>query len=109
MDIGRRIGGRPHYIQYALDNEHRDWDTEGREAPPAGKPSTDDVGIGGLRGKTAMRLIQAIANFPSRYPEYQLKPPKLDDDVRPWLKSSYGASEREAHVFGAIIAEHFNL
>lgn len=109
MDIGRRIGGRPHYIQYALDEEHRDWETEGIEALSGSMPPTDDGGIGIPRGKTAERLTQAIANFPSRYPDYKSKSPKLDDDIRPWLKSAYGISDREAHVFGTIISEHFEL
>ena len=55
------------------------------------------------------KLCEAIACFSSRYPEYKTKPPKLDDDIRPWLKSDFGTSDREAHVFGAIIAEHFKL
>ena len=63
----------------------------------------------GLNGKTIERLGKAIADVPSRYPEYETRQPKLDDDIRPWLKSAYGASDREAHVFGAIISEHFRL
>lgn len=66
-------------------------------------------GSKGLNGKTIERLGKAIADFPSRYPEYETRQPKLDDDIRPWLKTTYGASDREAHVFGAILSEHFNL
>jgi hypothetical protein len=30
------------------------------------------------------------------------------DDVRPWLKKAgFAANEREAHVFGVILSEHF--
>lgn len=63
----------------------------------------------GLNGKTIERLGKAIADFPFRYPEYETKQPKLDDDIRPWLKATHGASDREAHVFGTIIAEHFKF
>lgn len=56
------------------------------------------------------RLIRAIEAFPSRYPEYSTKPPKLDDDVRPWLKESgLGENDAERRVFGAILREHFRL
>lgn len=74
---------------------------------PAPIPSSEIVS--GISGQTFDRLCRAIAAFPERYPEYQSKPPKLNDDVRAWLKANYGASDREAHVFGAIISEHFKL
>lgn len=63
-----------------------------------------------IHGATFNRLRRAIASFPSRYPDYQAKPPKLDDDVRPWLKET-GLAENDAErrVFGAIIREHFQL
>lgn len=62
-----------------------------------------------IRGAAFVRLQRAIKAFPGKYPEYQTKPPKLDDDIRQWLKATYDASDREAHVFGAIISEHFKL
>jgi hypothetical protein len=62
-----------------------------------------------IEGKTFERLQRSIAAFPACYPEYEKKQPKLDDDIRPWLKAAYGASDREAHVFGAIISEHFRF
>ena len=63
-----------------------------------------------INSKTHESLLRAIADFPSRYPESRNKPPKLDADVRPWLKSGgYASSDREAHVFGSIISEQFKL
>lgn len=62
-----------------------------------------------IAGKTFELLQRGVAAFPARYPEYSSKPPKLDVDIRPWLKEAFNASDREAHVFGAIIAEHFKL
>jgi hypothetical protein len=63
-----------------------------------------------ITGPTFDRLQRAIATFPNRYIEYQTRLPKLDSDVRPWLKEAGLANnDREAHVFGAIIAEHFKL
>jgi len=61
-------------------------------------------------GDTFARLKRAIEAFPARYPDHGTKPPKLNDDVRQWLRDSKIAeNEREAHVFGAIIAEHFGI
>lgn len=62
-----------------------------------------------IRSETHDKLQSALAEFPIRYPMYQTKKPKLDIEVRPWLKSAYGVSDREAHVFGTIISEHFEL
>lgn len=63
-----------------------------------------------ISGATFDRLQRAIEAFPTRYPEYSTKPPKLDDDVRPWLKESgLGENDAERRVFGAIIREHFKL
>jgi hypothetical protein len=62
-----------------------------------------------ISGATFDRLRRAIEEFPNRYPDYRSKAPKLDVDVRPWLESSFRSSKREAHVFGAIIAEHYEL
>lgn len=61
-----------------------------------------------IAGKTHERLERAICDFPSRYPEYKTRTPKLDDDVRPWVKNGgYARNDREAHVFGVILLEHF--
>jgi hypothetical protein len=63
-----------------------------------------------IKGDTHARLQRAIDSFTSRYPDYVTKPPKLDADVRPWLKESELAeSDAERRVFGAIIREHFKL
>ncbi|WP_153147355.1 hypothetical protein [Dechloromonas sp. H13] len=63
-----------------------------------------------IRGDIFRRLQRAISAFPSRYPDYKTEQPKLTIDVRAWLKEvSLAMNDREAHVFGAIIAEHFDL
>ncbi|MDA8260821.1 MAG: hypothetical protein M0Z99_35170 [Betaproteobacteria bacterium] len=61
-------------------------------------------------GATFDGLMRAIAEFPKKYPNYEISAPKLDADVRPWLKASgYAGNEREAATFGTIIAETFKL
>lgn len=71
------------------------------------------VQIKDVKGKTFARLMRSIANFPDRYPYYETNPPKLNNDIRPWLHEAGlvndGANGREAIVFGRIIAEHFKL
>ncbi len=63
-----------------------------------------------ITGQTFSRLQRAIAAFPSRYPNYRERSPKLDDDIRPWLAEvSLAETEAERRVFGAIIREHFKL
>lgn len=63
-----------------------------------------------IYGSTFTRLQRAIAAFPERYPEYKTRPPKLDDDVRQWLKEvGLAETEAERRVFGTIIREHFEL
>lgn len=62
-----------------------------------------------ITGATFARLKQAIDTFSEKYPSYREKPPKLDADIRVWLGKELGCSEREKHVFGQIIAEHFGL
>ncbi|NTV69875.1 MAG: hypothetical protein HGA71_06990 [Azonexaceae bacterium] len=62
-----------------------------------------------IQSETYDKLQSALGGFPIRFPMYQAKKPKLDVEVRPWLKSAYGLSDREAHVFGTIIAESFEL
>jgi len=59
---------------------------------------------------TYNRIYRAIFAFPTRYPEYANKPPKLENDVRPWLKEvDIAMNDREAIVFSTIISEHFNF
>ncbi len=61
-----------------------------------------------IRGATIARLQRAIAAFPTRYPQYSERFPKLDSDVRPWLKEAgIAANDREVHVFSSILSEHF--
>ncbi len=79
-------------------------DSRGGPAP------SENAGAVEVSGQTFARLQRSIAAFPVRYPGYQSQPPKLKDDVRVWLKEAALASnDREAHVFGTIIAEHFKL
>lgn len=75
-----------------------------------GPASQENSGVVEITGQTFDRLQRTIAAFPVRYPNYKSQPPKLKDDVRAWLRETALASnDREAHVFGAIIAEHFKL
>jgi hypothetical protein len=63
-----------------------------------------------INGATFAKLQRAIAAFPSRYPDHATRLPKLDADLRPWLKEAgMATNDREAHVFGAILLEHFEL
>lgn len=79
------------------------------EIEPANQPTAHEDAVD-IAGPTYERLQRAIAAFPVRYPDYEAKPPKLGDDVRLWLKeTSLAANDREAHVFGVIVAEHFKL
>lgn len=84
---------------------------DGIQATPSTEPSQEcAISPPAIHGQTFDRLQRVIAAFPTRYPEYKSKPPKLDDDVRPWLKESgLGENDAERRVFGAIIREHFKL
>lgn len=63
-----------------------------------------------IRGPTFSRLQRVISAFPVRYPDFKAKPPKLNDDVRLWLKEvGLAENDAEQRVFGAIIREHFKL
>lgn len=73
------------------------------------KPTNvNEIGLIAISGQIFGKLQCAIAAFPSKYPDYQTKRPKLNNDIRPWLRT-LGTNDREAHVFGAIIVEHFKL
>lgn len=64
----------------------------------------------GIRSVTFDRLLRAVADFPTRYPDYRTRQPKLDDDVRVWLKDQRIAeNDAEKRVFGRILSEHFKL
>ena len=63
-----------------------------------------------IKGPTYAKLMRAIEEFPLKYPNYKTNPPKLDDDVRPWMVKSFGCTKnKEDHVFGRIVKEHFQL
>lgn len=56
------------------------------------------------------RLLKSVAAFPSAFPDYETSPPKINNAVRPWLKDKgFAANDKEAHVFGAVIRDHFKL
>ena len=72
--------------------------------------SAQDLNETAIISPTLTRLQSAVIEFPSHYPQYKSRPPKLDDDIRPWLKSvGYAKNDREAFVFGSVISEHFEL
>jgi hypothetical protein len=53
---------------------------------------------------------EAIRRFPEQYPDYKKRPPKLDVDVRPWLKSEKIAkNDREAHILAQELVAYFKL
>jgi hypothetical protein len=61
-----------------------------------------------INGQIFANLQRAVTDFPTRYPQYSERFPKLDSDVRPWLKEAgIAANDREAHVFSSILSEHF--
>lgn len=60
-----------------------------------------------IGGETFAKLMKVIAAYPQAYPGKTHV--KLDDDLRPWIKEKFGCSDREKHVFGAIVAQHFKL
>lgn len=77
-------------------------------------PVTDVIGStqsnAPIQGETIARLQRAIAAFPSRYPDHRTRPPKLDSDVRPWMKEvGLTINDAEMRVFGKIIYEHFKF
>lgn len=75
-----------------------------------GQASPENASPVEISGQTFARLQRTIAAFPDRYPHYKSQPPKLKDDVRVWLReAALATNDREAHVFGTIIAEHFKL
>lgn len=85
-------------------------DKSGSSSPSLGVGSKFKGDAPEISGQTFGRLQRAIASFPSRYPDYQAKSPKLDDDVRVWLKQiGLAENDAERRVFGAIIREHFKL
>jgi hypothetical protein len=53
---------------------------------------------------TLNKLKTIINEYPKKYGTNK---PKLDVDVRPWMKDEFSCNEREQKVFGAIISELF--
>lgn len=63
-----------------------------------------------ISGDTFSRIQKAVEMFPNRYPNYTTLSPKLDGDVRNWLKvSGLAKNDTEKRVFGTILFEHFKL
>lgn len=60
-----------------------------------------------VQGATYSKLIDVLAGFPAAYPDPSRA--KLDADIRQWIQKTTGCNEREKHVFGTILAEHFGL
>ena len=109
IGIGKRIVLRERNMQLDLDLEHIDWFSDKSMLDNIGSFDAD-TSARKISSLTIDRLQRAIEAFPVRYPDFQTKPPKLDDDVHQWLKES-GLVENDAErrVFGAIIREHFKL
>ena len=74
-----------------------------REVLPVGQDSAM------IKGQTFEKLNRVIAAFPTAYKGRNIGSLKLDVEVRPWIKELTSCSERERHVFGTIVAEHFGL
>lgn len=79
---------------------------EARQAQKQVEPPSDQKTMPVLHGKTFEKLLKALEAYPNRY-GMDAKP-KLDDDLRPWLKKAIGCSSREADVFGVMLLEHFH-
>ncbi len=60
-----------------------------------------------IGGETFAKLMKVIDAYPQAYQGKTHV--KLDDDLRPWIKEKFDCSDREKHVFGSIVAEHFKL
>lgn len=76
------------------------------EGTPPSKLIAQSFSLPKYDGPTFAKLRAAMEAYPIAYDG---KTPKLDDDVRPWLKQKYKCTDREASVFGTIIAENFGL
>ena len=74
-----------------------------REAAQVGRDS------GKIKGQTFAKLDKVIAEFPIAYKGRNFGSLKLDVEVRPWIKKLTSCNDRERHVFGTIVAEHFGL
>jgi hypothetical protein len=108
-----------YYIEWAQAHGFGVWwlgevdhDEQQEEASVATQPpdvATDNVPLM-IRGDTMERIRRAVNAFPTAYPEFRSRVPKLQDDLRAWLKETELANtDREAFVFSAIIQEHFKF
>ena len=113
-----------YYIEWAQAHGFGVWwlgevgqDEQQEEASVPTQPSdisTDNVPVI-IRGDTMERIHRLVNAFPTRYPDYKTKPPKLDEDMRDWLRESGLGSEeselgsRENVVISRIIDEHFGI
>lgn len=94
-------------INGSSQTESSHGDISSQEKPTL--PDTETVQLA-LRGDTARRLHRAIKAFEDRYPDYKDRTPKLDADVRPWLREAgLIVSPQEAVVFGQILRQHFDI
>jgi hypothetical protein len=71
--------------------------------------SASHTGATQAASPTYQKLQNLIKDFPAQYPDHEAHPPKIDADVRVWMKNERACSDREASVFGSIIAELFSL
>ena len=91
-----------------MDRQGKDTSTQANESPQKAIPAPE-CGLK-INSPTFAKLMQVIEAFPVQYPDYKTNPPKLNDDVRPWMVKSFGCTKnKEDHVFGRIVKEHFQL
>ncbi len=62
-----------------------------------------------IKGDMFGKLLNAIEQFPNKYPEYSSNPPRLDKQVRVWLVDTFQCTANEKAIFGKIIYEHYEL
>ncbi len=59
-----------------------------------------------IKGKTFETLIAAISAYPVRFNDLH-REVKLDSDIRSWLKKEFKLADRDTHILGRMVAEHF--
>lgn len=80
------------------------------EAFEAAHTAPNGAGTLDLKGALLEAARQAAAAFPARYPEFNSRPPKVKDDVIPWLQEAqFAGSKNDAEKIARILAEHFSL
>jgi hypothetical protein len=83
-------------------------------APPQDNHRSTSVTVSrestAISGDVMSRIQKAVNAFPVTFPNYSIRSPKLDVDVREWLKNSgLAINDVEKRVFGTILFEHFKL